>query len=200
VRLTTSPPSERRLSNKCGSLDVSKPYGPSRPVTGIALPIDTSFSDMTRYPQYVCTLFKEIYMKSTPNEAVPVPLRASKQLARNTLKSSFSALPLKSYYVWVSLQMTQNERVYVYNGNHYSCRALTINRSLFKLVFSMGSIQPCIACTKHKEFTNRCCWLIWQRRYLAYLSDSCCGFYSCVYRCCDIVAKYAFNPQLMKYV
>jgi hypothetical protein len=80
VRLT-SPPSVSRLSRKCGSLDVSQPYGPPRPLTGIASPLPIQRS--VGHSLYHFSLFSEkpeqITCIVTRAKEIRLPLQACQE-------------------------------------------------------------------------------------------------------------------------
>jgi hypothetical protein len=67
VGLTTSPPSVSRLSIKCGSHDVSEPYGPSWSVTGITLYLSLQEQVLEGFGAFTAVFMKSpIFWDVTP--------------------------------------------------------------------------------------------------------------------------------------
>jgi hypothetical protein len=99
VRLTTSTPSVSRLSRKCGSLDLSQPYGPPLPVTRTALPFNWNLCDLTvnvscrklrHSAAYHAICWKRPKIKRemyTPQEAVGTCLESQYKKRHEHLKS-----------------------------------------------------------------------------------------------------------------
>jgi hypothetical protein len=93
VSLTTTPPSVRRLSRKCGSLDVSQSYGPPRSVTGTAL---HSLLDLSSIPRLTYSSFRPNASQSSRQS---VSQSQCYSLRQNTSINSHSTYCIPEYHV-----------------------------------------------------------------------------------------------------